>query len=84
MMTHEEKAFMNGISLLQKADTEFLLFLRRLFSGYRVGLANMQSEALFDTDVDALEALIQEQDSIVGIFDDAIGRRKTDNVVYIN
>ncbi len=83
-MTHEEKAFMNGISLLQKADTEFLLFLRRLFSGYRVGLANMQSEALFDTDVEALEALIQEQDSIVGIFDDAIGRRKPDNVAYIN
>ena len=84
MMTHEERAFMNGISLLQKADTEFLLFLRRLFSGYRVGLANMQSEALFDTDVEALEALIQEQDSIVGIFDDAIGRRKPDNVAYIN
>ena len=84
MMTHEERAFMNGISLLQNADTEFLLFLRRLFSGYRVGLANMQSEVLFDTDAEALEALIQEQDSIVGIFDDAIGRRKPDNAAYIN
>ncbi len=84
MMTHDERAFMNGISLLQNADVEFLLFLRRLFSGNRVGLANMQSEALFDTDAEALEALIQEQDSIVGIFDDAIDRRRPDNVAYIN
>ena len=47
-------------------------------------LENMQSEALFDTDAEALEVLIQEQDSIVGIFDDAIDKRRPDNVTYIN
>ncbi len=47
-------------------------------------LENIQSEALFGTDAEALEALIQEQDSIVGIFDDAIDRRRPDNVAYIN
>ena len=47
-------------------------------------LENIQSEALFDTDAEALEALIQEQDSIVGIFDDAIDRRRPNNVAYIN
>jgi len=47
-------------------------------------LENIQSEALFDTDAEALEELIKEQDSIVGIFDDAIGRRRPDNVVYLN
>ena len=47
-------------------------------------LENIQSEALFDTDAEALEALIHEQDSIVGIFDDAIDRRRPDNVAYIN
>ena len=84
MMTHEEREFMDGINLLQNADTKFLLFLRRLFSGYRVGLVSIQSEALFDTDAEALEGLIQEQDSIVSIFDDAIGKRKDNNVVYLN